>query len=55
MMDELTVEKLLFAIFGFLTCGAAVAVVISQNVVRMAFWLIVSLGSTSGLTWSVVR
>ena len=25
------------------------AVVVSQNVVRMAFWLIVSLGSTAGL------
>ncbi len=30
-------------------CGAAIGVVVSQNVVRMAFWLIVSLGSVAGL------
>ena len=43
------VEQILFAIFALATCGSAVAVVISQNVVRMAFWLITSLGSTAGL------
>ncbi len=39
-------------LFWFLALAAslgAVAVVVSQNVVRMAFWLIVSLGSTAGL------
>ena len=41
--------ELLFLIFAFATCGGALAVVFSQNVARMAFWLIVSLGSTSGL------
>jgi len=40
---------LLFWLFAIATCGGALAVVISQNVVRMAFWLIVSLGSMSGL------
>ncbi|MBQ18535.1 MAG: hypothetical protein CMJ65_15580 [Planctomycetaceae bacterium] len=39
----------LFWIFALLTCGGAVGVVISQNIVRMAFSLIVSLGSTAGL------
>ena len=42
-------SSILFAIFALLTCGGAIAVVASQNVVRMAFWLIVSLGSTAGL------
>lgn len=39
-------------VFWLLAAGAAfgaVAVVLTQNVVRMAFWLIVSLGSTAGL------
>lgn len=42
-------SDLLFAIFAICTCGGAVAVVVSQNLARMAFWLIISLGSTSGL------
>ncbi len=41
--------ELLFLIFAAATCGGALAVVFSQNVAQMAFWLIVSLGSTSGL------
>lgn len=40
---------LLFYIFAIITCAGAVAVVLTQNVVRMAFWLIISLGSTAGL------
>lgn len=39
----------LFWMFAIATCAGAVAVVLSQSVVRMAFWLIVSLGSTAGL------
>ena len=42
-------SDLLFAIFALATCGGAIAVVCSQNLARMAFWLIISLGSTSGL------
>ena len=42
-------EQILFGLFALVTCGGAIAVVISQNVVRMAFWLIISLGSTAGL------
>ena len=38
-----------FFIFAIAACGGAVAVVLSQSVVRMAFWLVVSLGSTAGL------
>lgn len=45
----MTIESLLFWIFALITCGSAVAVVVSQNVVRMAFWLVLSLGSVSAL------
>jgi NADH:ubiquinone oxidoreductase subunit 6 (subunit J) len=45
----MTAAEILFLIFAVVTCGGALAVVFSQNVARMAFWLIVSLGSTSGL------
>lgn len=45
----MTLETLLFYVFGLAACIGAVAVVITQNVVRMAFWLIVSLGSTAAL------
>jgi NADH:ubiquinone oxidoreductase subunit 6 (subunit J) len=41
--------NLLFYIFAITTCAGAVAVVLSQNVVRMAFWLVISLGSVAGL------
>jgi len=41
--------EILFLIFAAATCGGALAVVFTQNIARMAFWLIVSLGSTSGL------
>lgn len=45
----MTGQALLFWIFALTTCGGAIAVVLSQNVVRMAFWLIVSLGASAGL------
>ena len=45
----MTIGNVLFLLFAIATCGGAVAVAVSQNVVRMAFWLIVTLGSTSGL------
>ena len=42
-------ESVLFTVFALATCLSAVAVVLSQTVVRMAFWLIITLGSTSAL------
>ncbi|MEW4530664.1 MAG: NADH-quinone oxidoreductase subunit J [Maioricimonas sp. JB045] len=42
-------ESFLFTVFAVTACGGAVAVVLSQHVVRMAFWLVISLGSTAGL------
>lgn len=41
--------NILFAIFALAACFGAVAVVVSQSVVRMAFWLVISLGSVAGL------
>lgn len=45
----MTGESLLFTIFALTTCLSAIAVVVSQTVVRMAFWLVISLGSTAAL------
>ncbi|WP_437227600.1 NADH-quinone oxidoreductase subunit J family protein [Planctomicrobium sp. SH661] len=42
-------EQFLFILYALFACGGAVAVVLSQNVVRMAFYLVVSLGSTAAL------
>ncbi|MDA1014215.1 MAG: NADH-quinone oxidoreductase subunit J [Planctomycetota bacterium] len=42
-------EVLLFRLFAAIVCGGAIAVVFSQSIVRMAFWLVISLGSVAGL------
>lgn len=42
-------EIVLFGLFGILTCAGALFVAISQNVVRMAFSLVLTLGSTAVL------
>jgi len=42
-------SSLLFTFFAAITCLSAVAVVVAQTVVRMAFWLVLSLGSTAAL------
>ena len=38
-----------FLLFALATCGFALAVVLSSNIVRMAFYLIMSLGASAGL------
>lgn len=38
-----------FFFFALVSCVAAVAVVVSSNIVRMAFYLVISLGSVAGL------
>jgi NADH-quinone oxidoreductase subunit J len=38
-----------FLLFAVLACGLALAVVLADNVVRMAFYLVLSLGATAGL------
>jgi NADH-quinone oxidoreductase subunit J len=40
-------------VFALMAVVCAVAVVVSQNVVRMAFWLILSLAATAGLFFSL--
>lgn len=40
-------EAFLFYLYAIIACGGAIAVVLSQNIVRMAFWLVVSLSSVS--------
>ncbi len=45
----MTAEIILFWLFAFLTCAGAILVAVSQNVVRMAFSLVLTLGSTAVL------
>src|SRR5262249_19236875 len=45
-MNWHSVYFLLFALFA---CGFALAVVFTNNIVRMAFYLVLSLGATAGL------
>jgi len=42
-------HSLLFFLFASIACVFAVAVVVSNNIVRMAFYLVLSLGATAGL------
>ncbi|MBI1345008.1 hypothetical protein GC163_01825 [bacterium] len=45
----MTLEALLFYLFAAIACGSALAVVLTDNVVRMAFWLVMSLGAVASL------
>src|SRR6186713_1605361 len=38
-----------FLLFSLIACAFALAVVVSSNIVRMAFYLVLSLGATAGL------
>ena len=38
-----------FLLFALIACTAAIAMVVSTNVVRMAFYLVISLGAVAGL------
>ena len=42
-------HSVFFLLFGLVACGFSVAVVLTSNIVRMAFYLIIALGATSGL------
>lgn len=48
-VDPINWQSFFFLLFSAVACFFAVAVVISQNIVRMAFYLILSLGATAGL------
>lgn len=49
MLAAMDWHAFFFWAFALLTCGFAVAVLFSNNVVHMAFYLILSLGSSAGL------
>ncbi len=42
-------HSIFFLLFSIGACGFALAVVLSSNIVRMAFYLVLSLGATAGL------
>jgi NADH-quinone oxidoreductase subunit J len=46
---EIQWHSLFFLLMALAACGSALAVVLSTNVVRMAFWLVLSLGAVAGL------
>jgi NADH-quinone oxidoreductase subunit J len=49
MADAIYWPSFFFLLFAAVTCFFAVAVVVSTNIVRMAFYLVLSLAATSGL------
>jgi NADH:ubiquinone oxidoreductase subunit 6 (subunit J) len=50
MMDQpIYWPSVFFLLFGAAACAFAVAVVLSANIVRMAFYLVLSLAATAGL------
>ena len=49
MLDAVNWHSFFFLLFGGLACAFAVGVRVSSNIVRMAFYLIVSLSATAGL------
>ena len=49
LLAQINWHSILFLVFALFACGFAVAVVLTPNVVRMAFYLTLSLGATSGL------
>jgi NADH:ubiquinone oxidoreductase subunit 6 (subunit J) len=48
-VDAINWHSVFFLLFALLAVSFAVAVVVSSNIVRMAFYLILSLGTTAGL------
>ncbi len=48
-LEAINWHSFFFLLFGLVTCGFAVAVVVAQNIVRMAFYLVISLGAVAGL------
>src|SRR5438105_8307356 len=48
-MQPINWHSLIFLFFGVTACLFALAVVFTSNIVRMAFYLVLSLGATAGL------
>lgn len=49
MLAAINWHSFLFLLTGGLTCAFALAVLLSSNIVRMAFYLVISLATTAGL------
>jgi NADH:ubiquinone oxidoreductase subunit 6 (subunit J) len=49
MNDTIYWPSFFFLMFGGIACAFAIAVVVSSNIVRMAFYLVMSLAATAGL------
>lgn len=49
MADSIYWPSVFFLLFGGIACAFAIAVVLSPNIVRMAFYLVISLAATAGL------
>jgi NADH-quinone oxidoreductase subunit J len=45
----MTLNSILFWVLALLTSASAISVVVSQNIVRMAAWLLFALGGTAGI------
>ncbi len=48
-MEPINWHSVFFLLFALVACGLSVAVLLTSNVVRMAFYLVISLAATSGL------
>ena len=48
-MADINWHSFFFLFFGAFVCAFALAVVFTSNIVRMAFYLVISLGATAGL------
>lgn len=48
-MEPINWHSCFFLLFALIACLFALAVVVSNNIVRMAFYLVLSLGATAGL------
>ena len=48
-MEPINWHSVFFLLFAVAACGLSVAVLLTSNVVRMAFYLVISLAATSGL------
>ena len=46
-MDEIYWPSVFFLMFGGLACAFSLAVLLSTNIVRMAFYLVLALAATS--------
>lgn len=49
MSDSINWTTFFFYLFALVSCGFALMVVLATNIVRMAFYLTISLGATAGL------